>query len=81
LLKLQWWSSLDESTPAAEPIGTNFFEQYGQVREFCGDDEVKDVQHEVIVRTSPSYIKLYCRNEDTVAAKTADAVVTIEELR
>lgn len=78
LMTLKYFISTDPTAPTtAEPQGTNVLQKIGQVAYITGDDEFKELEHEVIDPTRNAYIKVYAENAD-VAAHTIDTQVTIE---
>ncbi len=78
LMTLKFFISTDKSTPTtAEPQGVNVLQQLGQVAYITGDDEWKDLEHEIIHSERNAYLKVYAENADVVA-HTIDAQITIE---
>ncbi len=53
-------------------------QDYGQVDYVVGNDDTKDMQQDVSMHESGSYLKVYAQNSDTFD-HTIDAQVTIEE--
>lgn len=79
-LKLAFYISLDDNAPAAAaPTGVSMLQDYGQVDYVVGNDDTKDMQHEVKMAESGSFLKVYGQNSDGFD-HTMDAQITIEEL-
>lgn len=77
-LRVSFHVCSDPSTPAdGEPVGDNVFKPYGQVTYVVGDDEVKDYDLELRIKTSGTYIKVHGYNTDSFE-HTIDACVFIE---
>ena len=78
-LKMAFYISPDNDEPASgAPTGVSMLQDYGQVDYVVGNDDTKDMQHNVLMPESGSYIKVYAQNSDTFD-HTIDAQVTIEE--
>jgi len=78
LMKLYYFISQDSSAPTnEEPKGFNILSSLGQVNYITGDDEFKDLAHEVEYKESGAYIKIYAVNSDSYD-HTIDSQVTIE---
>lgn len=77
-LRVSFHVCSDDSVPTAnEPVGDNLFSPYGQVTYVVGDDEEKDYDHELRVKTSGTYIKVHGYNIDSFE-HTIDCCVFIE---
>ena len=71
----------DPSTPTTgEPVGDSVFKPHGQVSYVVGDDEQKDYDHELRIKTKGTYIKVHAYNTDSFS-HTIDCCVWIERLR
>jgi len=78
LMTLKYYISQDPSAPTTEePQGINILKQIGQVPYITGDDEFKEMPHEVIHHEKNAYIKVYAENSD-IYNHTIDTQVTIE---
>ncbi|KKN18855.1 hypothetical protein LCGC14_0951640 [marine sediment metagenome] len=78
-LKMAFYISPDKDEPAAgAPTGVSMLQDYGQVDYVVGNDDTKDMQHNVLMSESGSYLKVYAQNSDTFD-HSIDAQVTIEE--
>ena len=78
LMKLYFFISQDPTAPTTEePKGNNILASLGQVSYLTGDEEFKDLAHEVECPTAGAYIKIYAVNSDAFE-HTIDAQVTIE---
>jgi len=78
LMKLYYFISQDPSAPTnEEPKGFNILSSLGQVNYLTGDDEFKDLAHEVENKESGAYIKIYAINSDSYD-HTIDSQITIE---
>jgi hypothetical protein len=78
LMKLYYFISLDPSAPTTEePKGFNILTSLGQVNYLTGDDEFKDLAHEVECKESGAYLKIYAVNSDSFE-HTIDSQITIE---
>lgn len=79
-LKLRCFISPDKSaSTTGEPTGQNIFATLGEDSYLIGDDEQKNLKHEVNVRESGMYLKIHAENIDTFA-HTVDAFIVIETL-
>jgi len=72
--QVHFFLSPDDSTPATgKPSGQDLLLAYSQVPYLLGDDEHKVFPHEIPVRESGSYLKIYANNtatfDHTVAAQ------------
>lgn len=77
-LQLRFFMSLDPECPATgRPTGLDLLSVYGEDAYLTGDDDQKSFPHEIEVRESGSYIKVYGNNTDTFP-HTIDAQVVIE---
>lgn len=78
LMNLSYYISADESAPTTEPpTGTNVLAQVGQVTYITGDDEQKNLPHEVEYESRGAYVKVYAENSDSFD-HTIDTQVIIE---
>jgi len=78
LMKLYYFISFDPSAPTTEePKGSNILSSLGQVNYITGDDEFKDLVHEVECKESGAYLKIYAVNTDSFE-HTIDSQITIE---
>jgi len=79
LLALRFYVAIDNDAPAAgEPSGISMLKDYGQVDYVVGNDDTKDMQHNVEVQESGSYLKVYAVNSDTFD-HSIDVQIDIEE--
>lgn len=80
LMRLYYFISKDPSAPTTEePKGTNILASLGQVIYLTGDEEFKDLPHEVECPESGAYLKIYAVNSDA-SDHTIDSQITIEFL-
>ena len=76
-LQLIPFISFDPSAPAAgRPSGQPLFSPYGQVEYLSGDDEHEEHVHQILVKRSGSYLKIYANNTDSFD-HTVDAQIHI----
>lgn len=79
-MRIKFFISSDKDAPSAgEPLGDNPLEPYGGVSYVVGDDEIKDLPHEMKVLTAPTWLKVHAENTDSYS-HTIDAEVFIERL-
>jgi len=77
-LQVSFFKSSDPTAPSTgKPTGVNLLSFYGEDSYVVGDDEKKELPHEIEVPESGSYIKIYGNNTDTFD-HTLDAQVVIE---
>jgi len=80
LMTLRYFISPDKEAPTALPInGFNPLDQIGQVDYITGDDEYKDLPHQVDYEVRSGWIKVLADNTD-VFQHTIDTQVVIELL-
>lgn len=72
-------SSDKEVGTAVERLGDNPLLPYGAVSYVVGDDEIKDLPHEMKVLTAPTWLKVFAENLDAWP-HTVDAEIFIERL-
>lgn len=78
LLNLQFFLSRDPEAPTlAPPQGVNILSSHGQVNFLTGDEDRKELEHEVEFSESGGYVKVYATNTDTFE-HVVDAQVTIQ---
>lgn len=76
--QIRFFLSPDGSTPTTgKPSGQDLLLAYSQVPYLIGDDEQKSIPHEVQVRTSGHYLKVYAYNTD-VYSHTIDCQIIID---
>lgn len=79
-LKLAFYISPDNDAPATgSPTGVSMLQGYGQVDYVVGNDDTKDMPHNVKQHESGSYLKVYAQNSDGFD-HSLDVQITIEEL-
>jgi len=79
-MKLRFYYSLDKSVPATgEPAGVSMLKDYGQVDYVVGNDDTKEMDHNLHIAESGSYLKVYAVNADTFE-HSVDVQITIEDL-
>lgn len=77
-LKTYFFISPDPSCPSSgEPTGVNCLQSVGQVSYLVGDDERKQIKHEIFVAESGYYLKIYAVNSD-VYDHTVDSQIIID---
>lgn len=80
LLKLRFYTSIDNDAPVdAEPSGVSMLRDYGQADYVVGNDDTKELDHELEVAESGSFLKVYAENNDTFE-HSVDVQMTIEEM-
>lgn len=80
LLALRFYHAQDNQAPASgAPSGFCLFSELGQVDYLIGNNDTKVIEHELTIRDTGSYLKVYAVNSDTVA-HTIDVQMTIEEI-
>lgn len=80
LLKLRFYTSLDNNAPATgAPSGVSMLRDNGQVDYIVGNDDTKELKHELEVTEAGSFLKVYAVNSDTFE-HSIDVQMTIEEL-
>lgn len=80
LLALRFYNAADDDAPtAAPPCGVSMLDDYGQVDYVVGDQDSKIMDHEVIIKESGAYLKVYAENADAVS-HSVDVQMTIEDL-
>lgn len=78
LMRLYFFISLDPEAPTlTPPQGVDILKAIGQVTYITGDEEFKEVPHEVLNISRGAYIKVYAVNADAFE-HTIDCQVTIE---
>ena len=64
-MKLRFFIATDDQAPASgQPTGVSVLADYGQVDYIVGDDDEKDMNHDVLVDTGGSYLKVHAENDD-----------------
>lgn len=77
-MNLYYFISKDPTAPTTEqPQGNNILASLGQVTYLTGDEEFKDLAHEVECTEAGAYLKIYAVNSD-VFEHTIDSQITIE---
>lgn len=80
LLSIRFFKSSDKNAPAAAaPSGISVLREYGQVDYVVGNDDTKELDHELKVAESGSFLKVYAVNADTFD-HSIDVQMTIEEI-
>lgn len=80
LLLLRYFISPDKEAPTTLPInGFNPLGQIGQVDYLTGDDEYKDLPHQVDYLVKSGWVKVYAENQDAFQ-HTIDTQIVIELL-
>ena len=81
LMRLYFFISLDPTAPTlTPPQGVDILKSIGQVTYLTGDEEFKEIPHEVLYSSRGGYIKVYAVNSD-VFEHTIDCQVTIEYIQ
>ena len=76
-LQLDFYISQDNDSPTSgRPSGFSTLGEYGQISYIVGDDETKNLENFAHSQTSPSWIKVYAKNNDGFD-HTIDVQVTI----
>lgn len=70
----------DEAPSTGAPSGTSMLRDYGQVDYVTGENDAKDMQHEVEQSEGGSYLKVYANNTDYYA-HDIDVQITIEPIK
>jgi len=78
-MKVSFYISADDQTPNGPPNGSDVFAALGQVDYLTGDDEAKEVRHQVFIPSSGMYLKVLAVNDDG-NEHTLDAQITIRLL-
>ena len=66
LMQLRFFHSLDDQAPAAgAPSGVSILREQGQVDYVTGNDNIKELKHDLDVAERGSYLKVYAVNADT----------------
>lgn len=77
-LKLRFFVSPDDDTPSSgAPNGYSMLREHGQVDYILGDGDQKDLEHEVEVAESGTFLKVYAVNDDYFA-HLIDVQMTLE---
>jgi hypothetical protein len=80
LMKLKFFISPDSDAPASgEPNGMNLLADYGQVDYIVGNNDTKEIEHNVVQPEGNYTLKVYANNEDTFE-HDIDVQMTIKEL-
>lgn len=80
LLTLRFYHAADDEAPTANaPNGVSMLQDYGQVDYVVGDQDTKEMDHEVIVEESGAYLKVYAENADGVE-HSIDVQITINDV-
>lgn len=78
LVRLKFFISYDDSEPVTgEPDGMSLLRDYGHVDYIVGDNQQKYLTHNVTIKESGAYIKVYAKNYDT-DPHAVDVQVSIE---
>lgn len=78
LMFLRYFLSPDPTAPTTPVVsGVNVLEVVGQVNYITGDDEIKELEHEIIQKEAGIFIKVYAENTDGFS-HTIDTQVTIQ---
>ncbi len=78
-LALRFFVGNDGDAPATgPPNGSSILKDYGQVDYIVGNDDSKNMEHDLEVHESGSYLKVYALNTDAFD-HTVDVQLTIEE--
>jgi len=68
LVKLRFYSSPDSDNPTAgPPNGLSMLADYGQVDYIIGDGDEKQMEHELEINHTSTYLKVYAQNDDYFA--------------
>ncbi len=78
LMTLRFFLAIDDQAPAAgAPSGVSMLQEHGQVDYVTGDDHVKKMKHEIVVKDRGSYLKVYAANADAFE-HSVDVQITID---
>lgn len=76
-VQISFYISPDDTVPATgKPTGQSIFSPYSPIDYIVGDNELKEIVHQVEVKEMGTYIKVYAKNTDAFP-HTVDAQAMI----